>query len=148
MEWPATVRDHLLHGGYDDAEKALNRTPPDVTDYQETSKAALEAAFPGFAAEDAAMAVQYGGATRWSVPAGFFSTAGRLLEDVLVADPGPGRTRPTVNVNFAVWSVTTDPADPRRATGVRGWDLLAGKEREFRAMSCWRPGPWSRRRSP
>ena len=133
VEWPTTVRDHLLHGGYDDAEKALNRTPPDVTDYQETSKAALEAAFPGFAAEDAAMAVQYGGATRWSVPAGFFSTAGRLLEDVLVADPGPGRTRPTVNVNFAVWSVTTDPADPRRATGVRGWDLLAGKEREFRA---------------
>lgn len=133
--WPADVRSDLLNTWYSEAEEALNRTPPDPSDYQRDSKAALEGHFPGYAAEDAAMALQYEGATPWSVPAGFFSTASLLLEDILVDDPGPGRARPTLNLHFAVWSVTTDPDDDQRVTGVRGWDLLAGKERVFRGRT-------------
>jgi choline dehydrogenase-like flavoprotein len=73
--------------------------------------------------------VQYRGAVGLSIPAGFFSTADLIMEDQLLDDPG--YRRPLVNLNVAVWSVRTDPADARRVVGVRGWDSLGNKERTF-----------------
>ena len=84
-------------------------------------------------AEDAGVAVQYGGATKQSIPAGLFSTADLLMEDRLLADPGPVG-RPTVNLNFAVWRVTTDPNNPATGRpGWSGWDLLGRTSRTFSA---------------
>lgn len=131
--WPAGVRGYLLAGGFDAAEQALNCVPPPGTAYQQASRAFLENAIPGYEAEDAGVAVQYQGATPWSIPAGLFSTADLLLEDRLVEDVGPGRARPTVNHNVAVWSVIPDPGNPGRVVGVRGWDLLGQRERTFKA---------------
>ena len=131
--WPAAVRDHLLGTGYDRAEAAMNRVPPLASAFQNDSRARLDAHFGDFVASDASMAVQYSGVRRLAIPTGLFSTADLLLEDRLLDGPGLGRTRPTVNLNIAVWSVLADPNNPRRVTGVRGWDLLAGKERSFTA---------------
>jgi choline dehydrogenase-like flavoprotein len=78
------------------------------------------------------VAVQYEGHREWSIPGGIFSTADLLLENRLIDDPGPGRRRPQINLNFAVWTVTTDANQPDHATGVIGWDLLAQKQRAFR----------------
>ena len=133
--WPDAVRDYLLGAGYPAAEAAMNAVPAAGSAFQAQSRATLAAALPGFVAEDAAVAVQYAGATRLSVPAGLFSTADLLLEDRLLADPGPGRAKPTVNLNTAVWQVTADPNDPTRVTGLVGWDLLAQKARTFQARS-------------
>ena len=130
--WPADVRNHLLTNGYAAAEAALSSVPPDPHAYQESSRAALQAAMPGFVAEDARVAVQYEGATELSIGAGLFSTADLLMQDRLLDDPG--HVLPTINLNFAVWHVDKDPADPGRVVGVTGWDLLGRRERSFKAL--------------
>src|SRR5207248_2161852 len=72
--WPAAVRTYLLGGGYDAAERAMNRVAPTQTAYQTGSRAFLQTAIPGYIAEDASVAIQYTGATAWAVPVGLFST--------------------------------------------------------------------------
>ncbi|MFD1212985.1 GMC oxidoreductase [Arthrobacter sp. GCM10027362] len=134
-QWPAAVRAYLLNDGYEAAEQALNRVPPDPNPYQDASRAALQDALPGFVAQDAPVAVQYEGHREWSVPGGIFSTADLLLEDRLIDEPGPGRQRPQINLNVAVWAVTVDPNRPNTVTGVTGWDLLGQKQRTFRART-------------
>ena len=131
--WPAAVRADLLGGGYDAAEGALNRVPPSTSAFQQQSVAFLGGALPGYSAQDASVAVQYSGASRWSIPAGLFSTADLLMEDRLLEDDTPARL--PINLNFAVWETIGDPNDPARVIGVRGWDLLAGRPREFRAKT-------------
>ena len=133
--WPADVSSYLLGSGYTAAEAAMNRAQPGSTAYQDSSRTFLQNTIAGYTAEDASMAVQYKGATQWSVPAGFFSTADLMMEDRLLDDPGSGHAMPTVNLNFAVWSLITDPANPARVTGVRGWDMLAQQERTFSAKT-------------
>jgi hypothetical protein len=123
--WPAAVRNYLLGPGYAAAENAMDVVPPPVSTYQVASRTFLQNALAGYVAQDAPMGVQYGGATRWSMPAGFFSTADLLLEDRLLDDPGAGPVKPTVNLNFAVWTVL----------GVQGWDLLGQKARTFKAKT-------------
>lgn len=129
--WPAAVRDCLLTGGYDAAEAALNRIAPTPTQYQGASRTALAQLMSGFSALDASLAVDYGGATHWSIPTGLFSTADLLMEDRLAVDPG--HVIPTVSLNFAVWRVEPDPTNAARLTGVTGWDLLGQVERRFNA---------------
>ena len=129
--WPAPVRDYLLNGGFAAGEAAMSSVRPDPDAYQATSRAALEAALPGFTAEDARMAVQYEGATELSLGAGLFSTADLLLQDRLLDDPG--QPLPTVNLNFAVWQVDHDPNEAGRVVGVTGWDLLGRRQRSFKA---------------
>jgi choline dehydrogenase-like flavoprotein len=131
--WPAEVRDYLLGTGYDDAEAAMNRAAPADTAYQNEARTFLEKAVVGYEGYDAPVAVQYRGAVGLSIPAGLFSTADLIMEDRLLDDPG--HRPPTINLNVAAWSVVKDPANPNRVTGVRGWDLLAGKERTFRART-------------
>jgi len=131
--WPDPVRDYLLGPGFPAAEAALNRVPPAPTAFQDATRQQIQNLFPGFLAEDAGVAVQYSGATKQSIPAGLFSTADLLMEDRLLAAPG---YRPaTVNLNIAVWSVTTDPNDPATVTGVVGWDLLGNRQRTFSAKT-------------
>ncbi len=131
--WPQPVRDYLLGDGYPAAEAAVNRVAPAPSDYQSASREALQAILSGYTAEDAGMAVQYRGFTNWSLPAGLFSTADLLMEDRLVDDPA--KIKPTINLNFAVWRVDTDPADAAKAVGVTGWDMLAQKQRSFSART-------------
>ena len=130
--WPAPVRDYLLADGFVKAEEAMSSVRPDTDPFQASSRAALQAAMPGFVAEDARVAVQYEGATELSIGAGLFSTADLLLQDRLLDDPG--HALPTVNLNFSVWRVDKDPGDPGRVVGVTGWDLLGRRERSFKAM--------------
>jgi hypothetical protein len=131
--WPAAVRDYLLGGGYDGAERAMNHTVPTETAYQAEARALLQKTIAGYEAADAPVAVQYRGAVGLAIPTGLFSTADLIMEDRLLDDPG--YQPPTVNLNFAVWSVIPDPGNAGRVVGVRGWDLLAGKAREFRART-------------
>lgn len=131
--WPEAVRDHLLQGGFAAAEAFMGAVPPDPDPYQAASRQALQAAFPGFVAEDARVAVQYEGATELALGAGLFSTADLLMQGRLVDDDA--YVKPTVNLNTAVWRVVADPADPRRVTGVVGWDLLGRRQREFTAKT-------------
>jgi choline dehydrogenase-like flavoprotein len=129
--WPAAVRNYLLGPGFPAAEAALNRVPPQPTAFQDASRQQIDSLFPGYDAEDASLAVQYSGATKQSIPAGLFSTADLLMEDRLLA--APGYQPATVNLNVAVWSVTTDPNNPAKVTGVTGWDLLGDRQRAFAA---------------
>jgi GMC oxidoreductase len=131
--WPETVRTYLLSGGYIAAEDAVNRVAPAPSDYQTASRTALQNIFAGYDAEDAAMAVQYRGFTNWSLPTGLFSTADLLMEDRLADDPAT--PKPTVNLDIAVWRVDFDPADPTKAVGITGWDLIAQKQRSFSART-------------
>jgi choline dehydrogenase-like flavoprotein len=77
--------------------------------------------------------VQYMGATRLSLPAGIFSTADLLLEDMLVQPPPPGRRPLTINLNQSVHTLSIDPNNPNRVTGVVCYDTLAGRTRTFQA---------------
>jgi len=122
--WPQAVADHLLlGGGFAAAEAALNRVRPDFADFQRVARVELEQRIPGFAAEDAPMAVQYNGATPLALPAGLFSTADLLLEDRLVDDPGTAK--PQVNLGTSVQRVR--PGNPMI---VECWD---GQARRYRA---------------
>lgn len=131
--WPAPIRDYLLGGGYDQAEAALNRTPPAPSGFQTDSRTRLEGLLPGFVAQDGPVAVQYRGASALAISTGLFSTADLLMQDRLLDDPG--HAVPTINLNTAVWRVDVDPGDPTRAIGVTGWDLVAGRPRSYRATT-------------
>src|SRR6185369_4856535 len=99
------------------------RVRPDFADFQRVARVELEQRIPGFAAEDAPMAVQYNGATPLALPAGLFSTADLLLEDRLVDDPGTAK--PQVNLGTSVQRVR--PGNPMV---VECWD---GQARRYRA---------------
>ena len=79
------------------------------------------------------------GATNWSIPAGIFSSADLLLEDLLTIEPPDlnpsGRNPLTINLNHAVRTVTTNPANPAQVTGVQCFDLLAEKQRTYQAKT-------------
>src|SRR6516162_4956465 len=79
------------------------------------------------------------GATNWSIPGGIFSTADLLLEDMLADEPpnlNPTSRNPlTINLNHAVWTVTTNPSNPAQVTGVQCFDLLAQKQRTYQAKA-------------
>ncbi|WP_415854153.1 GMC oxidoreductase [Sinomonas sp. G460-2] len=124
---------YLLGLGYPEGESALDCASLSDSAYQVQARNAVEDAVAGYTATDASVAVQYIGATALSIPAGFFSTADLLLEDFMADDLGLNRARPTINLNFAVWSVLTDQNNPQQVVGVQGWDLLSQVQRTFRA---------------
>jgi choline dehydrogenase-like flavoprotein len=138
--WPAAVSDYLLNqGGYLAALRTFNADQNPDSAFQVSSRAYLDSLIPGWNAVDGPVAIQYVGATNWSIPAGIFSSADLLLEDVLVQEPQqlnpPGRVPLTVNLNHAVWTVTVDPNDSTRVTGVRCFDLLAQEQRTYQAAA-------------
>ncbi|KIW97590.1 uncharacterized protein Z519_01174 [Cladophialophora bantiana CBS 173.52] len=136
--WPAVVKDYLLtpgldgKTGYEKARRVFNADDPGPTAFQTEAKAILDRVVTGWHSSNAPVAVEYVGATNWSVPAGIFSTADLLLEDVLVETPAT-RHVVTVNLNHAVWNVERDPANSRKVTGVKCYDLLANQERTYKA---------------
>jgi hypothetical protein len=96
--WPAAVGDYLLNqGGYLAALKTFNADQNPDSAFQVSSRAYLDSLVPGWNAVDGPVAVQYLGPTNSSIPAGIFSSADLLLEDVLVQEPPqlnpPGRCR-------------------------------------------------------
>ncbi|KAF2453817.1 hypothetical protein BDY21DRAFT_119735 [Lineolata rhizophorae] len=129
--FPANVRDYLLSDdGYD---KAKTRTfnsdlPSGGGEYQAFTREAFKRVVDGFEPHDAPMAVEYVGATGWSIPAGIFSTADLLLQNILTA---PERGNLTINLNHAAWRVLKEPGQPNRIAGVQCYDLLAKKERTY-----------------
>jgi hypothetical protein len=138
--WPSQVSDYLLNqGGYTAALHTMNADQlPDST-FQTSSRTYLGTLMPGWNVLDGPVGVQYMGATNWSIPVGIFSSADLLLEDVLAVEPPnvnpTGRTPLTINLNHAVWTVTTNPANPAQVTGVQCYDLLAQKQRSYQAKT-------------
>jgi len=128
QSWPAAVREYLQTTGFADAEREMSRVAPDQAPFQDGCVRYLDDLFGDYVAEDAPMAVQYEGAAELSIPAGMFSTADLLMEDRLLPEAFP---KPTVNLNFAVWSILRNPSTPEEAIGVTGWDLVAQKQRSF-----------------
>lgn len=138
--WPTAVRDYLLANGYADAETEVNRTTFPDAPYQDESRQFLQQALGNdFVVSDAPVAVQYRGFTNLSLAGGMWSAADLLLEDRLLdaskSAPNWKRSAPTINLNQAVWNVTTDTTDPHRITGVRCRDLLAGETRSYLAKN-------------
>lgn len=138
--FPVAVRQYLLDtgptGGYPVARRVFNADTPAQSAFQTTSRDTLDQTLPNWKAEDASVAVEYTGATNWSIPAGIFSTADLLIEDQLVQRPpnlGSEREPLTVNLNHAAWNVTFDAGDNKRATGVHCFDLLDQVQRTYTA---------------
>jgi choline dehydrogenase-like flavoprotein len=137
--WPQSIRDYLRdpgqNGGYTLARGVFNSDQPVLEQFHKRSTQILE----GLLGADwdvlpAPVAVEYAGPTEWSVPSGIFSTADLLLEDAL-AETTKGREPLTVNLNHAVWDVTFDPNNRKRATGIRCYDLLDKRPRTYKAKS-------------
>jgi hypothetical protein len=140
--WPPAVRDYLTspggNTGYDKARRVFNADLPIVSPFQQRAMGILEGipGLQGWVPQHSPVAVEYTGATNLSIPAGIFSTADLLLEDVLAQEPPvlrPGRKPLTVNLNHAVRRVMIDKRDPTVVTGVECYDLLAQKERTYEA---------------
>ncbi|KAF1813139.1 FAD/NAD(P)-binding domain-containing protein [Eremomyces bilateralis CBS 781.70] len=138
--WPKDIQKFLLEGnGYDLARGVFNADVPELKDFHVQATEVLS----DLLREDweilpAPVAVEYTGATEWSVPAGIFSSVDLLLEDSLAEGMNEGQvTRQgiTVNVNHAVWDVTFEDGNNKRVNGVRCWDLLDKKERHYKAKS-------------
>ena len=140
-DWPADIRDYLINGGgYDLARQTFNADVPELQDssFHQQSVGILKTILgPDWDVSPGPVAVEYAGPTEWSVPAGLFSTADLLLEDVLVENVSAQQPRRslTVNLNHAVWRVTFDPSNGSRATGVVCHDLLKDKVRTYRAKA-------------
>ncbi|KAH8761364.1 hypothetical protein BGZ57DRAFT_904650 [Hyaloscypha finlandica] len=142
--WPKAIRDYLLdngpNGGYALARGVFNSDIPQLEEFHVKTTTILGGALGNdWEVLPAPVAVEYTGATEWSVPAGIFSTADLLLEDALVEGAQGGREPLTVNLNHAVWDVTLDPNnDPnnnKRVTGVRCYDLLDKQPRTYKAKA-------------
>lgn len=138
--WPSQVSDYLLNqGGYAAALHTMNADQLPDRAFQTSARAYLNTLVPDWSVLDGPVGVQYVGATNWSIPAGIFSSADLLLEDVLAVEPPnlnpTGRNPLTINLNHAVWTVTANPANPAQVTGVRCFDLLAGKQRSYQART-------------
>ncbi len=129
LSWPQVISDYLLSGGgYTSAEQRINIAPPPTSAFQTQSTAFLDATIAGFDAADAPMGIQYVAPAHWMEPVGLFSTADLLLEDYMRSGaPAPDRQL-TVNLNHAVWTVTTNGS---KATGVHCYDLLDQAERVY-----------------
>lgn len=138
--WPSAVSDYLLNqGGYTAALHAMNADQLSASPFQNSSRTYLGTLMPGWNVMDGPVGVQYMGATNLSIPAGIFSTADLLIEDVLaVAPPNlnpAGRNPLTINLNHAAWTLITNSANPAQVTGVQCFDLLAQEQRTYHAKT-------------
>jgi choline dehydrogenase-like flavoprotein len=134
------VSNYLVNqDGYTDALHTMNADQLPDSAFQTASRNYVGTLMPGWNVLDGPVGVQYMGATNWSIPVGIFSSADLLLEDVLAAEPPQlnptGRNPLTINLNHAVWTVTTNPAKPTQVTGVQCFDLLAQKQRTYQAKA-------------
>lgn len=134
--WPNKVSEWITQPdasgmtGYDKARRVFNADLPTSTPFDIDARGTLAGLLSGWNAVDAPVAVEYVGATNASIPAGIFSTADLLLEDVLVDTANQGRTPITVNLNHAVQKVLFNGT---AATSVQCYDLLARKQRTYKA---------------
>lgn len=128
--WPRTsVRWDLEDRYYPRAEQVMRVVASPGGEYQQEVRRNLERLQPGYDHFDAPVAVQYGADSPASIPSGMFSTADLLTESRLT--PGPkGADGLTVNLNHAVVALETDG---RRVTGVVAYDLIARRQRTYRA---------------
>lgn len=138
--WPTAIRDYLLGNGPDDgyqlARGVFNSDIPQLNAFHvQTTTILGDVLGNDWDIRPAPVAVEYTGATEWSVPAGIFSTADLLLEDALVEGAQGSRQPLTVNLNHAVWNVTFDPTNNQRVTGVTCHDLLDKQPRTYKAKA-------------
>ncbi|KAL2817698.1 hypothetical protein BDW59DRAFT_165854 [Aspergillus cavernicola] len=141
--WPPAVKNYLTSPqgstGYDKAKRVFNADIPALSPFQREARIILTRIrkLQDWDPQPSPVAVEYIGATNLSIPAGIFSAADLLLEDVLAQEPPvltpTGRNPLTVNLNHAVHRVTKDQRDPTIITGVQCYDLLAQKERIYQA---------------
>ncbi|PSB17785.1 hypothetical protein C7B76_09195 [filamentous cyanobacterium CCP2] len=127
--WPQAIKWYLEDGGYTLAEDLMNRSPMPPSPYHQRIKRESRNQFPELQNLDAPMAVQYNNGNLGTIPVGLFSTADLLMESRLTDDP-QGNHNLTVNLNHAVTNLVVQGD---RVTGVTAYDLIANKERTFRA---------------
>ncbi len=126
--WPHAVAWDLENFAYQRAED-LMYWPPPPSAYQQQIKALLDTKWPAYGHFDAPMAVRQLDSSRGTIAPGLFSTADLLTEGRLSLDPA-GVGKATINLNHAAVRIETDG---NRVTSVVAQDLLATKERTYRA---------------
>jgi choline dehydrogenase-like flavoprotein len=128
--WPRQqIRWYLEDAGYQRAEDLMNRSAQLPSAYHQRVKQALRTELPDFNHFDAPVAVQYANNSLATIPTGMFSTADLLMESRLTTGP-QGNQSLTINLNQAVTRLL---AENDRVTGVVAYDLIANRERTYRA---------------
>ena len=128
--WPRnTIRWYLEDAGYQRAEDLMNRSSQPPSTYHQRVKQALRSKLPEYNHFDAPVAVQYANASLSTIPTGMFSTADLLMESRLTAGP-QGNQLLTINLNHAVTRLL---AENDKIIGVVAYDLIANRERTYRA---------------
>lgn len=134
--WPKAVREYLVEKGYTLAKRTFNADTPELKSFHGVATEKLKAVLGDcFTVEPASVAVEYAGATEWSIPGGIFSTADLLIEDSMVEEAltQQGQRQPlTVNLHQQAWSLCFDGT---RVDGVNCFDLLKGKKRTYRGKA-------------
>lgn len=132
--WPKSVQQYLLKEGYSKAKETFNADVPELKAFHGVATEKIQKVLgDDWTVEPASVAVEYAGATEWAVPSGIFSTADLLIEDAMVegALTNQGRREPiTVNLHHKAWNFCMDGD---RVDGVNCFDLLAKKQRTYRA---------------
>ncbi len=129
--WPQEIKWYLEDSGYQKAEDLMNRSPQLPSPYHQQVKRALRLADANYNYFDAPVAVQYGNGNLGTIPVGMFSTADLLIESRLTDSP-QGNQALTVNLNHAVTKLQQDNG---KITGVTAYDLIANKERTYKAKT-------------
>ena len=129
--WPTEIKWYLEDSGYHKAEDLMNTSPLPPSNYHQMIKREFRRIFPDYNHFDAPVAVQYSNGNLATIPTGMFSTADLLMESRLT-DSSVGNQNLTINLNHAATKIETDG---NRATGVTAYDLIARKERTYKAKA-------------
>lgn len=127
--WPAEIKSYLETSGYARGEELMNMVSQPPAAYPQSVKQFLNNELPDFDHLDAPLAVQYSNTSLGTIPTGMFSTADLLMESRLTDDKS-GNAFLTINLNHAVTRLETQGG---RVTGVVAYDLIARKERHYKA---------------
>lgn len=134
--WPKSIQQYLTDDGYKLAKQTFNSRAPELKAFHGVATDKIQKVLgDSWTVEPAAVAVEYAGITEWAVPSGVFSTADLLIEDAMVegALTKQGVRCPlTVNLHHQAWNLCMDGD---RVDGVNCFDLLAKKQRTYRASA-------------
>lgn len=134
--WPKSIQQYLLKDGYKLAKSTFNADTPELKAFHGIAADRIQKVLgEEWTVQPADVAVEYAGVTEWAVPSGIFSTADLLIEDAMVdgATARNGQRYPlTVNLHHQAWNLCMDG---NRVDGVNCFDLLAKKQRTYRAKT-------------
>lgn len=134
--WPRSIQQYLTKDGYTLAKQTFNADIPELKSFHSIAAEKIQKVIgDDWTVKAAEVAVEYAGVTEWAIPSGVFSTADLLIEDAMVdgALAHQGQRYPlTVNLHHQAWNLCMDG---NRVDGVNCFDLLANKQRTYRAST-------------